>query len=338
MNEIISLKIDNEEVLCAELTSRENLEVIAVCESGNIVLFDCETKKNKMFNKLSFNPYQLNLQIHCYQNYVAIVQKNGTCGMVINLADKDYQKILKRGDYCAQVSIFPIAFYSKENQTFLIHGTDWNRLDITCLESDELLTNRTIDYDSDSNYLDYFHSSITVSPDAIYFVSNGWIWHPCGQLTFYSIDDFLKKFELSHQNIYLADKFLSFDWDRPLCWINKTTLAIGFSRNTESYGETKFPNELLFVNILKNKIVNRIEFDGFAITDQGDVSGELFYDSEKAQLIGLNNKTGVHISDFQGNEVYKNSSFTSHKYSPKHKFFYKIGKKNQTVEFEKILI
>ncbi len=336
MTKIISLKIENEEIVFADLTNRENLEVVFVCKSGNIFLFDCETESAKPFKTLAFNPFQLNLQIYSYQNYVAIVQKNGTFGMVINLADADYQKTLERGDYCAYVSSFPIAFYSKDNQTFLIHGTDWNRLDITCLETDELLTNRIIDYDTDSNYLDYFHSSITVSSDATHFISNGWIWHPYGQLTLYSIDNFLKKFELSHQNIDLADDCYSFDWDRPLCWVDEKTLAVGFSKNTESYGETKFPSELLFVNILENEIVKRIEFDGFANTDEGDVSGELFYDEKKAQFIALNKKTGLFISDLDGNEIHRKTDFIAHKYSIKHKLIYRIDNKNQSIEITEL--
>jgi hypothetical protein len=42
MNETISLKIDDEEIVFADLTNREKLEVVAVCKSGNIFLFDLE--------------------------------------------------------------------------------------------------------------------------------------------------------------------------------------------------------------------------------------------------------------------------------------------------------
>ena len=41
MNKKISLNLENEEIVFADLTDRENLELIIICKSGNIFLFDC---------------------------------------------------------------------------------------------------------------------------------------------------------------------------------------------------------------------------------------------------------------------------------------------------------
>ncbi len=167
----ISLNIENEDVVFADFTNRETLELIVVSKSGNIFLFDCKAQSKSLVNKLSFVSYKLNLQLYSFNDYVCLVQKNGTDGMVFNLSDSNYQKNLKRGDYCAHESLFPIAFFSKGNQTFLIHGTDWNRLDITSLETDELLTNRIVEYETNSNYFDYFHASLLLTPDSKSFIS-----------------------------------------------------------------------------------------------------------------------------------------------------------------------
>lgn len=385
MTEEISLQINNEEIVFADLTNRESLEAVCVCRSGNIFLFDLEKGENVFLGKLpfnsvpnlmnDFNPIEvlqdlnpselgdllenqseqvesiesiseknqnfikslsLNAKLYSFENYICIVQQKGTEGIVLHLSNPSFQKRLNRGDYCVEHCSFPIAFYTIDNQTFLIHGTDWNRLDITCLETDKLSTDRIVDYETKSNYFDYFHSSLSISPDEKHFTSNGWIWHPYGQNTLYSIDDFLKNFELSHQNIDLAEDCYSFDWDRPLCWVDENTLAIGFSKNTEDYGKSKFSDEILFIDIVENKIINRIEFNGFANTSEGDVFGDLFYDKEKSQFVSLNQKKGLLISDIEGKKIFEERNLNSHDYSSKHKLFYRINYNNQTVEMVKV--
>ncbi|MEP6903158.1 MAG: hypothetical protein ABJA66_15525 [Actinomycetota bacterium] len=327
----ISLQINNEEIVFADLTNREILEAIIICKSGNIFLYDIETNSKTLFTQLSFNPYQLNLQIYSFQNYVCIVQKNGTLGMVIDLSNPNFQKLLKRGDYCVEHCLFPIAFYSNENQTFLIHGSDWNRLDITCLENDELLTNRIVDYKTKSNYFDYFHSSLLVSPDAKHFTSNGWVWSPYDQITIYSIEKFLQEFEMSHISIDF-EPVDGYNWDRPLCWINNTTLGIGYNKKEGGESKADFPSEIVFVDILEKKIINRIEFNGFAFSDYGAVIGELFFDAEAEHFIAVNKQTGLLITNLNGNEIYKDEKLTSHKYSTRHQLFYQMEGKNQTIE------
>lgn len=351
MVEEILLNIDDEFVIFAGLTDGENHEFIVVCESGNVYLHERQNSRNRLIGALEFPlkysedlfkysesiGYQRDfLQIKSYRDYVCIVQKYGQNGAVFNLKNPAFKKELKRGDYCVEHCVFPIAFYSKQDSTFLIHGTDWNRLDITCLEVDELLTDRIVDYETNSNYFDYFHSSLLVSPDEKRFTSNGWIWHPFGQITSYSIADFLKNFELSHRNVDLAEDCYNFDWDRPLCWIDEKIVAVGFSRNTENYGKTNFLDEILFVDVTENKIINRIEFNGFGNSGDGDVFGELFYDKENSRFISLNEKKGLLMSDINGKKIFADQSLISFKYSPAHRFLYQTNCKKQTIETIKL--
>lgn len=335
MTEEISLQIDKEELVFAGLTDRDNLELIIVCKSGNIFLFDCQTKISSLFAELSFNPYQLNLQIHSFENYVCITQKNGLEGMVIDLANPSFQKKIERIDYHADNCLFPIAFYKKENHTFLIHGTEWNRLDITCLETDELLTSRIVDYETNSNYFDYFHSSLLISPDAKHFTSNGWVWSPYDIITVYSIEKFLKEFEMSHTAINF-EPVDGYNWDRPLCWIDNTTLGIGYNKREDGESKEDFTSEIIFVDIVKNQMINRIEFDGFELSEDGAAVGELFFDSERKQFICLNKKSGLLITDIVGNEIHKDNSLTSHKYSKRHKLFYQVDRKQKSFEILKL--
>jgi hypothetical protein len=327
----ISLALENEDIVFADVINREKLEVIIVCKSGNIFLFDCETGTKTLINQLDFDPAKVNLQIYSFQDYVCIVQKKGTDGIVINLSNAHYRKDLLRGDYCVNVSPFPIAFYSDQGQTFLIHGTDWNRLDITCLETDELLTNRLVDYDTDSNYFDYFHGSLYVSPDSKFFISSGWVWQPYEVITLYSIGDFLKNFELLNQSIDFEETS-GYNWGRPICWIDNETFAVSYNKKEAVENEGNFPSEIIFVDVFENKVVNRINFNGFSLSDYGEVGGELFFDSDKKQFIGLNKQSGLLISDVKGKEIFRNPNLTSRRYSPKHRIFYRIDFKKQLLE------
>jgi hypothetical protein len=351
MKEKISAKIGNEDIVFAEQTNREQLEFILVSKNRNVFLFDVEGEKHQKIYELKFpikyseDSFKLAesrdepenfLQIQSYGNYLSITQKYGQNGVVLNLENPEFEKKLKRGDYCVEFCVFPIAFFQRENQIFLIHGTDWNRLDVTCLETDELKTERKVDYETKSNYFDYFHSSLSISPDEKYFTSNGWIWHPFGQITLYSIEEFLNSYELSHKEIELTEKPFDSDWDRPLSWVDEKTLAIGFTRSVEDYGETKYPNEILFFDVLENKITKRVEFNGFSLTSEGEVGGELFFNSTEKHFIGLNTQSGLLISNIDGKEIYKDSSLTSHKYSPKHKFIYRVDYEKQFIEITEI--
>ena len=130
----------------------------------------------------------------------------------------------------------------------------------------------------------------------------------------------MQNFELSHQSVNFAEEdFYDLDWDRPLCWIDDKTLAIGFNRQICDEKQRPFPTEVLFFDIAENKLVKRINFGGFSLSSEGEVYGELFYDDKSQHLIGLNKKSGVLITDINGNEVYKQSNLIKHKYSPKHR-------------------
>jgi hypothetical protein len=364
-----SIKIENEEIIFAEVINSETLQIVMLCRGGNVYLAEPETNSRRLLCRLGlideeasaplFKPVD-KFTIESFQNYIGIVQSYGTKGAVINTSHPSYLKPLERGDYCANVSMFPIAFYAKNSQTFLIHGTDWNRLDITCLETGELLTERVVDYDTNKNYFDYFHSSLLVAPDSKSFTSNGWVWHPFGMITCYTVENFIKKFERSNIQIdFEPEAYLEMDWDRPLCWIDERTLAIGYnkqvgtetgkffgevivqpinkntpnsSENYQNADKKSFTSEIVFFDVKKVKVVKRIEFDGFAVAAEGDIDGKLFFEPDKRYFIGLNKRSGLLVSDFNGAEIYRDSTLTAHKYHPQQKKFYRFDYGHQLLE------
>jgi hypothetical protein len=145
----------------------------------------------------------------------------------------------------------------------------------------------------------------------------------------------LKEFETSHTAINF-EPVDGYNWDRPLCWINNVTLGIGYNKKEDGESKEDFPSEIIFVDIIENQMTNRIEFDGFALSEYGAAVGELIFDSNKNQFIGLNKKSGLLITDIMGKEIFKDNSLTSHKYSKRHKLFYKIERNEKSMEIIKL--
>jgi hypothetical protein len=344
--ERIPIGIENEEIVSVEATERQKLEFIVVCSSGNAYILDLAVREPKFIGKLSFpvtysedllkyfeliGGKKAFLQIKSYNNYVCITQKFGLHGVVFDIENSRFKKELKRGDYHVEHCTFPIAFYSDGDSTYLIHGTDWNRLDITCLDTDELLTDRVVDYETDTNYFDYFHSSLLMSPDGKSFTSNGWHWHPYGKITAYAINSFLTSFECSNATVDLYKEvrrryYYEMEWDRPLCWLDNRTIAVGL-------GQLRFDDGLrprsgcgvLFYDVEARCRKSSFRCAGFGLTSEGDVLGDLFYDESNSRLIVLHRALGLTICDLQGNVVLTDAAITHHRYSSESRLFYRFG-------------
>lgn len=329
MTKDYSINIENEKILFADLTNRNDLELIVVCESGKVYFFDLIETSYKFLLKLNFEIE--NLKLHSFESYICIIQEIGTSGVVLNLSDKNFLKELSRVDYHANICPFSIAFYKKEGQTFIIHATEWNRLDITCLNDNKKLTERIVDYETNQNYFDYFQCSLLMSPNQKYFISSGWYWNPVDRITCYSVDRFLKEFEKCYSELYFGDTSGN-NWSgRPLCWIDDTTIAIGYNQQEDKY-EKKFSSEIIILNVESNTILKKVFFDGFAVFDiSGDVYGELYYDELNENFIGINNDSGLLISNKKGEIVYKDSRLKKYKFSTKHKVFYQIEYEKQSI-------
>ncbi|MGD9588016.1 MAG: hypothetical protein AB7Q37_07000 [Pyrinomonadaceae bacterium] len=337
----------DEDLILVGLTDRNELEAIVVTLSGYVFLIDLATGKSFEIGKLSFEPFtqarrqrifSAGLQFHSFRDYVAIVQVYGQSGTVFHLSNPAYSKHLDRQNYHPDVCKFPVAFVDRGAETWLIHATDWNRLDITRLEGDELLTDRVVSCETNENYFDYFHCGLSVAPDSKAFVSNGWHWHPFGQITFYSIDEFLKNFEMAHVDLCLTDAGDSPDamydlgWDRPLCWIDSRNIAVGYSRGEGWYGKrTLFQSEILIYDVESNRIDDRIRFDGFGVCVDGEVTGDLFFDELMGHFICLNEKTGLQITDISGRAIRSEPGLTGWKYNSLHRLLYRVDEKEKRI-------
>jgi hypothetical protein len=163
----------------------------------------------------------------------AVAQTYGVQGRVFDLPTGRALAPLVRGDDCAHVSPFPLAFVDYDGRTLLIHGTDWNRLDISDPRAGTRLTvrpsptsHRDPTYD-DPHYIDYFHGRLAISPDYSWIADDGWVWHPMGEVVTWSLADWLaRNVWESEDGPSRRDLCWGDYWDQPLCWLDDRTLAV----------------------------------------------------------------------------------------------------------------
>ncbi|HEY5002714.1 MAG TPA: hypothetical protein VII61_06150, partial [Ktedonobacteraceae bacterium] len=184
---------------------------------------------------------QVSLHLAPNADCAAIVNTHGQYGIVVNLNTGAMTMPLERDTYHIEHSVFPLAFFEYNDRQFLVHGTEWNRLDISDPGTGELISKRPTpfyqrEYPGSEHYLDYFHAGLSVSPHQEWIADNGWVWQPVGIVTTWDLRCWLQEnvWESedgsSHRSLCQRDYF----WDGPLCWIDGQTLAVwGYGEDDE---------------------------------------------------------------------------------------------------------
>jgi hypothetical protein len=222
------------------VNSYSNCRLIALTESLRLILIDLDTYD---FSEVCHISSDLNIdfskeifiKLSNKLDVCAIANKKGQFGSVISLNTGNILMKLDRGNYHSGVSIFPVAFFERKDKTLIIHGTDWNRLDISDPFTGEVLTNRESpkyqEIDGQlirPHYLDYFHGEISISEDNQWIVDNGWVWHPVGQIFAWSINKWLD------ENVWESEDGQSkkelcnriYYWEGKTCWIDNSRIAV----------------------------------------------------------------------------------------------------------------
>src|SRR5262249_3448308 len=86
------------------------------------------------------------------------------------------------------------------------------------------------------HYLDYFHCSLVVSPGQTMIADAGWVWHPVGIVTAWSLERWLgenvweSEDGPSRQRVLWRDYY----WGGPMCWLDERRLAVwGYGNDDE---------------------------------------------------------------------------------------------------------
>jgi hypothetical protein len=224
--------LDIQPVPCVD----QNLWIV-VSQSGQLLRLDLDNRSAVPLCPLPESSVNLSepISLHVSRNgqMGAVVNTRGRHGIVLDLDTGQATLSLDRGDYHNAHCNFPVAFCEAERRLLLIHGTAWNRLDISDPLTGMLLSERTFapyrqGGPRPEHYLDYFHCGLTVSPNHEYVADNGWVWHPVGVVAAWSIRRWLREnvweSEDGMSKHVLCDR--SYFWDGPLCWVGEDRLAI----------------------------------------------------------------------------------------------------------------
>ena len=173
--------------------------------------------------------------------FAAVVNARGRHGVVLDLDTGAATMSLDRGDYYVEHSDFPAAFAEVDGRTVLIHGTDWNRLDVSDPRTGEPLTPRTFapykrGGPRPEHYLDYFHAGLVVSPDGRFVAEDGWAWAPIGVVVAWDLRRWLRENPWESEDGPSRHPLCwrDYHWNGPLCWVGADRLAVwGYGADSE---------------------------------------------------------------------------------------------------------
>lgn len=217
---------------------------VALTRDGRVVRLDLEAGIVTPLGRVPPDVFTLggpfNLHLSAAGDLGAIVQMRGTTGCVLDLATRQPTMFLQRGDYHPEHCPFPCAFAEVGGRTLLVHATDWNRLNVSDPRTGELLTARVlVEASADGrpeHDLDYFHGRLTVSPTGEHVADDGWVWHPVGVVSTWSLRRWLAdnpwESEDGPTRKDLCSRF--YFWDSAVCWVGTDRLAVwGYGQDAD---------------------------------------------------------------------------------------------------------
>ncbi|MFD1374503.1 hypothetical protein [Actinoplanes sichuanensis] len=267
--------------------------------------------------RLEGKPLEVRLYVH--GPWVCVTERFGTNAALINTTDRTVRE-LTRADYHSDVSSYSVGFVERAGRTLLIAQTEWNRLDAFDAETGANLTEREVSRSDteETNYIDYFHSLIHVSPDTRHFLSNGWVWSPVDMVRVFSTEAFLTGYEPTSVPVSTA---FGYNWDRPATFIDDHTFVLALDEDVdedrdedrdEDDGARPY-HQLAYFDVPDPSAAEDagrwleprelVDCDVFARNQYGEVKGELHYDPESGHLIALTSDNGTHVLSSAGEIV-----------------------------------
>ena len=299
---------------------RDEIEILDARPSGD------EWAILRREGPLDLDGLQKPLELHLSDDgrFSAVVERFGRFGRVFS--DRRKTMDLDRGDYRPETCVFPVAFVVHNGRTLLVHGTDWNRLDVSDPGTGALLTERgpTVCTDIDDvppHYLDYFHAGLSVSPNGRWIADDGWYWHPLGELRIWSLDTWLD------ENVWESEDGLSIQtltrrvylWDVPNVWIDDDRLAF-WGEGDDSDAMTDAVR--LYDATLRREVQ---AFPGPSVSpaqswsEDAARTGWLAYDG---RLFAVSPENGTGVWDLATGELlYRDPAFAPRRYHSRHREF-----------------
>lgn len=182
-----------------------------------------------------WNDRHLRMRLHASHDglFAAVVNDYGRFGEVIDLRSGEVTLDLENDGEESVTVPFSLAFGQRRGRSVVVHRTAWNRLDVSDAHSGMLLTDRTLPVPTEGDtaperHLDYFHGALYVSPDGKRVLDDGWIWHPIGIPSAWSLDDWIERnaweSEDGPSRVDLCGR--AYYWDHGMTWIDSERIAV----------------------------------------------------------------------------------------------------------------
>lgn len=218
---------------------------LMLAKDGRLLRHDAEDNKSELVGQInlpsesatdSFQGHTLAARLHASHDgsFAAVVNDYGRYGQVIDLRSGKITLNLDGEDYCSETVPFSLSFVSWQGRVVVIHRADWNRLDVSDASSGQLLTERgPTAYQKGEprpeHYLDYFHGALHLSPMGTRILDDGWVWHPVGIPSVWSVEKWLSENVWESEDGKTRREVCAREnyWDHGIAWLDEETVAIG---------------------------------------------------------------------------------------------------------------
>lgn len=188
--------------------------------------------------------------------YAVVYQKLGTKGLL--LKHGQILREINRSYYQSDMYEYPVAFFKAPNgKAYLIHcPIAYNQIDIEDIETGELITNI-----KERNPSDFFHSRLEVSPDNKYFLTKGWVWHPCDRVAYFDIEACLKNPLLLDQPIEPVPILYEV---ATASFIDNNLVLLGINHDADYFDNIETitglsKSQLIIWDVNKNRIIQQLD-------------------------------------------------------------------------------
>jgi hypothetical protein len=192
-----------------------------------------EEDKRRWEARMSALSLEKALHVSRTGRFAAIVSARGSTGVVVDLDRGEVSLSVDRGTYRVEHTDFPFAFAHLDGRDVVVHGSAWNKLDVSLADSGELLTARQPSPSGEGQprpeqYLDYFHGTLNVSPTEQWIADDGWVWHPIGVPRSWNLQRWTTQNPWESEDGPSVRRLCmrNYHWGHPMCWVGDDELAI----------------------------------------------------------------------------------------------------------------
>lgn len=335
----------NDQIADIQYANIDNNLIYVVTQKHSLLKINVEEEKIIAAKKLEQARIdwtkKLKIKLSPNDKYLCITNKKGRYGYVYDLENNKIILELDREDYHTEETLFPIAFFIRDNKTYLIHAVDWNHIDLTDLTTQTTITKRKTNTYKEEGYLDYFYGELHISPDQKWLLSSGWVWQPVSYIKFINLQNWLTK-NNAEPEIHNPNNFsiMSYYWDRALCWTDNQTIAYLYTPKEEElddqealeYKLNKDKSYILFYNINERKIQKKIEFSDFPQNTFHEATEDCRLFFKKNIFAGSLTQGLSIINPENGKLIFQNKQLKIDKFHSKLNLFYRLEQNNNTIE------